>query len=154
MKTLAFSMIMNERHRQKKLGYTDEHDDKHHSVLALVTAAACYHREPEHRNEEFIETCWPFHPAHFKPSYKQGYDGRIKELAKAGAFYMAGKDMASRTGQQQWIAILTSKIGEVTQAIVDEMKEKEAVCESESEKVYHMEIGNPNPLAVSAPSRS
>lgn len=84
----AISLIRVERKRQiEEEGYTPEHDQEHQEHEALVLAGASYEMEPKHRIKD-VPLCWPFAPSLYKPS-----EDRIRELVKAGALYMAAKDL-------------------------------------------------------------
>jgi hypothetical protein len=88
----AMSMIRAERQRQiTEEGYTAEYDKEHQEHEALVLAAATYEMEPRHRGEYPI--CWPFDFKYWKPGQPGSTDGRIRELVKSGALYMAAKDL-------------------------------------------------------------
>lgn len=93
----AIKLIRAERHRQiTQEGYTLDHDVEHQEHEALILAAATYEMEPGHRGEYPI--CWPFDWDSWKPSAPGTVDGRIRELVKAGALYMAAKDLMEARG--------------------------------------------------------
>jgi len=93
--------IMAERARQiEEEGWTPEHDDEHgDGELAIV--AACYAMTPSVREMRIWESTLPRHLwppswswSWFKPS--QSYDGRIRDLEKAGALCAAEIDRLLR----------------------------------------------------------
>lgn len=91
----AFNLIRAERQRQiTEEGFTATHDDHHSEYEALIMAAATYEMEPEERTE--IPASWPWDIKTWKPTASEGVSGRIRELSKAGALYMAAKDMMER----------------------------------------------------------
>lgn len=93
----AINMIRAERQRQiTEEGYTPQYDEEHSEHEALILAAATYEMEPKHRGE--YPVCWPFGWESWKPSAPGTVDGRIRELEKAGALYMAAKDLMEARG--------------------------------------------------------
>jgi hypothetical protein len=91
----AINLIRAERQRQiTEEGYTATHDDHHTAHEELIMAAATYEMEPEDRTE--IPANWPWDIKTWKPTASEGTSGRIKELCKAGALYMAAKDYMER----------------------------------------------------------
>jgi hypothetical protein len=90
----AMSQIKAERQRQiTEEGYTARYDDNNEYEL-LVMAAATYEMDPKEREE--FPTSWPWEYDKWKPSAKAGRKGRIRELVKAGALYLAAKDAMER----------------------------------------------------------
>lgn len=91
----AINQIKAERQRQiTQEGFTAQHDDNHNEYEALIMAAATYEIDPKERQE--IPTSWPFDLEMWKPTAGQGRKGRIRELVKAGALYLAAKDSMER----------------------------------------------------------
>jgi hypothetical protein len=85
----AFQLLIEERSRQiEDYGYSLEHDlAMGHNDLIL--AAATYEMEAKDREE--MPASWPWDFSYWKPTASQGTQGRIRELVKAGALYMAAK---------------------------------------------------------------
>lgn len=92
----AISLIRAERERQILEEGFNVHWDKVNGHENLVLAAATYEMEPKHREE--IPHSWPWNPMWWKPTANQGTQGRIKELKKAGALYMAAKAVMEAKG--------------------------------------------------------
>ena len=87
--------IRAERHRQMTYeGWTEEHDREHH-FGELALAAACYALPSQNRQitRLGIPVLWPWHEDWWKPAASQsGYEGRLRELEKAGALIAAEID--------------------------------------------------------------
>lgn len=86
----AIRLIREERERQILVEGFTPHLDKVRGHEDLVMAAATYEMEPEYRKEH--PDSWPWDYAWWKPS-EHTAKGRIKELTKAGALYMAAKQV-------------------------------------------------------------
>lgn len=104
--------IREERERHRQIGWTEEHDDEHHSRGELAMAAAVYATPPERRSLEWKTSTppgefpsrgdaswqqpkgWPFGPGSFKPA------DRIRELEKAGALVAAEIDRLLRSQKE------------------------------------------------------
>lgn len=132
----AAKMIRTERDRQiKEEGYTPEHDLKHNEHEALILAAATYEIPPEEREE--IPHSWPYSRESWKPSSSEGIPGRIKELVKAGALYMAAKELmearATQSGNEESESPLKQavceKIDLMTEMIAELLQKKEVTHE-------------------------
>jgi len=85
----GIELIAAERERQiKKKGWTPEHDSAHvHDEL--ICAAVAYAAQDS--------TWWPFKPEEFKPSTNpDDKQGRVRDLAKAGALIAAEIDRLQR----------------------------------------------------------
>jgi|GEM_PF-6349895 len=92
----AFRHIRAERERQiLEEGYT-VHRDKVNGHEDVVMAAATYEMESKHRKEH--PDNWPWDFKHWKPTAYQGTEGRIRELEKAGALYLAAKQVMEAKG--------------------------------------------------------
>lgn len=110
-------IVVDERKRQvSREGYTDEHDDKHANG-ELAAAAACYAMEPDRRvmvsavisintargladpdsfsdRAALVPCNWPWEAVWWKPS-----EDRVRDLAKAGALYLAEASRLKRAGK-------------------------------------------------------
>lgn len=105
--TPGVQVVLDERKRQIQFeGWSAEHDDQHKNG-ELARAAQCYERAPDNRkmiprtdgapaNVFEVPEAWPWEPRWWKPS-----KDRIRELAKAGALYMAESDRLRRDGQPE-----------------------------------------------------
>jgi hypothetical protein len=100
----GIELINEEQVRQRQVeGWTNEHDDTH-SNGELAKAASVYsHPNP---SCNFISEVWPFYMKWYKPSGirfsdddPQTYDGRIRELQKAGALIASEIDRINRKKQ-------------------------------------------------------
>jgi len=92
----AFRLIRAERERQIiQEGYT-VHSDKVNGHEDLVLAAATYEMEQKDRGENLHS--WPWDISLWKPTAHEGAAGRIRELEKAGALYMAAKAVMEAKG--------------------------------------------------------
>ena len=96
--TPGVRIVMAERRRQKVFeGFDDERDDGYVNG-ELAQAAECYERDPSERVLEIRRDGidppegWPWDSSWWKPGL------RIRELAKAGALYLAEHDRLSRAG--------------------------------------------------------
>lgn len=85
----ALEMVKGERSRQVYTGRTPERDALYHQA-ELSRAAAAYATPQGYRNHsgDGVPKMYPWHPSTFKPE-PQTYDGRLIELAKAGALILA-----------------------------------------------------------------
>lgn len=92
----AIGLIRAERERQILEEGHNLHRDKVFGHENLVLAAATYEMEPKDRQE--IPHSWPWHISHWKPTAHEGVRGRIRELQKAGALYMAAKAVMESNG--------------------------------------------------------
>ncbi len=98
-KAKALELILAERHRQiAEEGHTAEMDDLCLSH-ELMIAGACYEREPDQREADFLTHCWPWDKDSFKPTSHLGPDGRLRELVKAGALFTAELDRLNRASK-------------------------------------------------------
>ena len=97
MKTGA-ELIAEERQRQiVEEGWTPEHDDGYHNELAVASAwYALPHINRTHLADDGV-VLWPWADDWFKPGDGTA-DGRIRELAKAGALIAAEIDRINRLG--------------------------------------------------------
>lgn len=105
--TPGVQIVLDERRRQIQFeGYDAAHDDAHNSG-DLARAAMCYEREPAERkmrvgtdgptaNVIEVPESWPWEGRAWKPSAD-----RVRDLAKAGALYMAESDRLRRDGQPE-----------------------------------------------------
>ncbi|WP_050991867.1 hypothetical protein [Bradyrhizobium yuanmingense] len=85
----AASLMLRERERQVKTGRTQERDALY--VGAELSRAAAAYATPQgyrRHNGDGVPTMYPWHPSTFKPE-PQTYEGRLVELAKAGALILA-----------------------------------------------------------------
>lgn len=93
-KKLSIEFIKNERLRQiKEEGYSWMHDDQW-TANQLCDAAIVYATPAPLRCE--IMHQWPWDEKYFKPDTTNTYDGRIRELTKAGALICAEIDRLIR----------------------------------------------------------
>lgn len=98
-------LILAERTRQiVHEKYTSERDlsqgaDYHEE---LICAAGTYEMEPHDRCG--MET-WPWELSSFKPTHHLGIPGRIRELVKAGALYMAAQELLMTTRANDTIKV-------------------------------------------------
>lgn len=85
----AVSLVTAERARQITTGRTPERDALYHQA-ELSRAAAAYATPQGYRNHrgDGVPTMYPWHPSTFKAE-PQTYEGRLVELAKAGALILA-----------------------------------------------------------------
>jgi hypothetical protein len=85
----AIELIAAERDRQIDTGRTPERDQLYHQC-ELSRAAAAYATPAGWRshNGDGVPKMWPWHPSTFKRE-PQTADGRLIELAKAGALILA-----------------------------------------------------------------
>lgn len=93
----ALGLVLDERARQIEVeGYTPDHDDRYRQA-ELSRAAACYatprgYRRYEHGSPANPPVGWPWARSWWKPEShekSQTIDGRLRELAKAGALILA-----------------------------------------------------------------
>lgn len=105
MKT-GIELIAEERLRQiEKEGWSSEHDDRHdNSELAFAGMVYC-HPDP---SANFVQKWWPFYETWYKPSglifdrkNPSTYEGRIRELTKAGALIAAEIDRLQRSLEEK-----------------------------------------------------
>lgn len=117
----AIRLIREERERQILVEGFTPHLDKVRGHENLVLAAATYEMEPKHREEH--PHSWPWDMTWWKPSDHTA-KGRIKELKKAGALYMAAKQAMELNGINiplkqavcQKIDLMAEKIAELMAA--------------------------------------
>lgn len=83
------ALIRAERTRQRRLGWTKNHDFRHQQGQ-LLAAAICYAVPPEHR-ALILRAYWP-HSFEYHPSID-----RVRELVKAGALIAAEIDRLGGT---------------------------------------------------------
>ena len=124
-KKVAIELIAQERERQiEEEGYTASHDDKQGPDYyeQLVCAGETYERAPENRGNLEI---WPWDQSDFKPSTDGTKEGRIKELIKAGALYLAAREHIERNGSlppgKRMLPYLDAWIDRVANKIVELM---------------------------------
>ena len=101
----GIEIIAAERDRQVNVeGWTDEHDDAHNES-ELAYAASCYAEFAAHGHMAGLRKLhrkpwpprnWPFDKSWWKPSLCDDINGRILELAKAGALIAAEIDRLQR----------------------------------------------------------
>jgi hypothetical protein len=103
----GIQIIATERLRQiEEEKYDDTHDDQHNKN-ELADAAACYclaetiRKNSNKRKMAIITNYWPFDFKYWKPDKTGKIEGRIKELAKAGALIAAEIDRLLRLDNQQ-----------------------------------------------------
>lgn len=86
----ALELVAAERNRQVENGLTPERDLGLYHMCELPRAAASYVTPQGWRNHggDGVPKMWPWHPSTFKPG-GQTYEGRMAELAKAGALILA-----------------------------------------------------------------
>ena len=93
----GIEIISEERERQIAVeGWSSEHDDQH-TDEELAQAAATY-VYPDRLAYPGRDEVWPenWDSEWFKPTFHLGIQGRIKELAKAGALIAAEIDRLGR----------------------------------------------------------
>lgn len=95
--TPGVQIVLAERRRQIRFeGFDAERDDGYQNG-ELGRAALLYERAPEDRKlVNGIPECWPWPAEWWKPS-----TDRVRDLAKAGALYMAESDRLRRDGQTE-----------------------------------------------------
>lgn len=110
--TPGVKIVLAERKRQiSREGWDAAHDDKHVNG-ELGRAAQCYEREPADRkmtectdgpsaNVIMLPESWPWDAQWWKPG------DRIRELAKAGALYLAEADRLRRAGEPEKADLVT-----------------------------------------------
>jgi len=94
-KETGIELISQERRRQIHYeGFKKDHDIKHgDDELALAAAVYAIPADKRHKGTLSVtKTYWPFELHWFKPDEEGTYDGRIKELSKAGALIAAEID--------------------------------------------------------------
>lgn len=113
----AIGMMREERERQIRIkGFTPEYDHAFNDYGDLILAAASYEMEPKDRNG--VPHSWPYKESSWKPG-EPSTDGRIRELVKAGALYMAavelmqiqGNETALKNAVCQKVDLIAEKIG-------------------------------------------
>jgi hypothetical protein len=117
--TEAKRLIREERERQVLVeGYTGHHDlrEGHEN---LVMAAATYEIAPEHREE--IPASWPWDRCYWKPTASEGTKGRMRELVKAGALYLAAKAVMERKGLETPLKQAVTEKAELMTELVSEL---------------------------------
>ena len=93
-KLKSIELVKNERLRQiTEEGYSWEHDDQE-LPHTLSDAAIVYATPAMYRHE--IMHKWPWDKKFYKPDTTGTYDGRIRELTKAGALICAEIDRLIR----------------------------------------------------------
>ncbi|MBC7486070.1 MAG: hypothetical protein H7282_04905 [Cytophagaceae bacterium] len=92
----GIEVIAAERQRQiEKEGWDSKHDNKCNDDEQLTFAAICYATPRRLRGFSGIDVntrLWPWALKWWKPSAVESTEGRIKELAKAGALIAAEID--------------------------------------------------------------
>lgn len=85
----AIDAVFAERERQVATGRTPERDSLYHQC-ELSRAASAYATPAGWRrhNGDGVPTMWPWHPSTFRAE-PQTTEGRLRELAKAGALILA-----------------------------------------------------------------
>lgn len=92
----GIEMIERERVRQANIeGFDFAHDDKH-DTGQLAIAAAAYAAPDDVRHDSSILEWWPFANSWWKPATDDSTEGRVRELAKAGALIAAEIDRIHR----------------------------------------------------------
>lgn len=129
----AMRLIKEERKRQIEVeGYTPEHDDKWNSPHDLISGAYTYQMDPVEREE--YPFSWPWAMKHWKPTAKEGVKGRIRELVKAGALYMAAKEQLERVKGSKTIHEATCiRVDMVAESIAGLLKQEHESVLSSSE---------------------
>lgn len=115
--TPGVKIVLAERRRQLQWeGFDHERDDRY-TAGELARAAQCYEREPEERKmlrmtpEEYrapenhndsieVPESWPWAASWWKTG------DRIRDLAKAGALYLAEADRLTRAGEPEKAALV------------------------------------------------
>ena len=98
-KLISIELVKNERLRQiKEEGYSWSHDDQW-TAHQLSDAAIVYATSAIFRHE--IMHKWPWDKKFYKPDTTGTYDGRIRELTKAGALICAEIDRLIRV--KEWV---------------------------------------------------
>ena len=126
-KKVAIELIAQERERQiEEEGYTAQYDDEHGAEYyeELICAGETYEREVAYRGDLEL---WPWPKESFKPSCSTCSSGRVKELTKAGALYLAAKEQIERNGKehkgQMFLPYINGWIDRVANKIVELMPE-------------------------------
>lgn len=91
----GIGLIAKERKRQIHFeGFDKSHDIKHgEDQLALAAAVYAIPADKRHKGTLSVtKTYWPFEVQWFKPDEIGSFEGRIKELCKAGALIAAEID--------------------------------------------------------------
>lgn len=124
--TKAISLIRDERMRQiTEEGYT-LHRDKKQGHENLILAAATYEMDPKDRKEQ--PDSWPWDFSHWKPSAQECPKGRIRELEKAGALYMAAKSVMEQKGIDSPLKqAVCEKIDLMAELIAELLRKEEVV---------------------------
>lgn len=113
----SIGMMREERQRQIRIkGFTPEYDHAFNDYGNLILAAASYEMEPKDRNG--VPHSWPYKESSWKPG-EPTRDGRIRELVKAGALYMAAGELMERQENKtalknavcQKVELIAEKIG-------------------------------------------
>lgn len=121
----AIRLIRLERERQVlQEGFT-AHNDKIEGHENLIMAAATYEMEPKDRKEH--PDNWPWDMKYWKPTANQGTGGRIRELVKAGALYMAAKAVMESKGLQIPLKQAICEKVDLMAEMIAELLEKEEV---------------------------
>ena len=93
-KLISIELVKNERLRQiKEEGYSWRHDDQ--ETTHQLSDAAIVYATPAPLRYEIMHK-WPWDEKFFKPDRTYTYEGRIRELTKAGALICAEIDRLIR----------------------------------------------------------
>lgn len=95
----AIELILAERGKQIAKGYTSEHDDTHNEGQLAMAAVnyAC-----TSRNRMYVRSLYPWDAnEYFHPDKTGTIDGRIKDLAKAGALIVAEIERLNRLKENE-----------------------------------------------------
>ena len=94
----SIELIAEERKRQiEEEGYSWRHDDE--ETTHQLSDAAIVYATPAPLRYEIMHK-WPWDEKYFKPDRTYTYDGRIRELTKAGALICAEIDRLIRAKER------------------------------------------------------
>ena len=97
-KLKSIELVKNERLRQiAEEGYSWEHDDQ--ELPHTMSDAAIVYATPAIFRHEIMHK-WPWDKKFYKPDTTGTYDGRIRELTKAGALICAEIDRLIRVKER------------------------------------------------------